>query len=85
MNPEFLKFIAGAVALAASSSVTTLMYQAIRSWIDSRNGRRIRFKAGDLELETTQLTQEEFVRLLAALQDMKDTEQIRARLLQAGF
>jgi len=81
MSPELLKSIAGALTLAASSSLTTLIYQAVRGWIDSRNGRRIKFRTGDLELETTQLSQEEFLKLLAVLRDMKDTE----KLLHSGF
>lgn len=85
VGPALVKFVSDSLVLAASSGATTLLYQAIRSWIDSRNGRRIKLKIGDLELETTQLSQRDFLKLLSVVREIRDSDQIRSRLLKAGI
>jgi hypothetical protein len=80
-----LKFISDSLVIAASSGATTLLYQAIRGWIDTRNGRRIKLRIGELELETTQLSQEEFLRLLSVVREIHNSDQIRTKLLEAGI
>jgi GNAT superfamily N-acetyltransferase len=85
VGPALLKLISDSIIVAASSGATTLVYQAIRGWIDTRNGRRIKLKIGELELETTQLSQEEFLRLLSVVREIRDSDQVRAKLLEAGI
>jgi len=85
IGPAFLKFISDSIVVAASSGATTIVYQAIRNWIDTRNGRRIKLRIGELELETTQLSQEEFLRLLSAVREIRDSDKVRAKLLEAGI
>jgi GNAT superfamily N-acetyltransferase len=80
-----VKYIADALVLAASSGGGALLYQAIRGWIDVRNGRRIRLKIDDLELETTQLSQDEFLKLLEVVREIQQSDQLKKKLVEAGF
>src|SRR5438132_138531 len=43
-------------ALVSSSSAAVGLYNLLRMWLDAKNGRRIRVKLGEIELEATQLS-----------------------------
>jgi len=51
--------------LISSTGLGVGIYKLLRLWLDSRNGRRIRIKIGDVELEATQLTKDDFLSLLS--------------------
>jgi hypothetical protein len=64
------------VELAAwlgSSGVALALYKALRLWVEFKNGRRIKIVDGGLEVEATQLTQEQFVELLEVLRETRET------------
>jgi hypothetical protein len=46
---------------------------------------RIRLKLDDLELETTQLSKEEFLNLLDVVREIQRSERVGDKLLKAGF
>jgi GNAT superfamily N-acetyltransferase len=75
------ELLTGGIAVAASN----LLYQVIRSRVDSKNGRRIRVKSGDFELETTQLSEEQFLTLLGTIREAESKHQIKSKLLESGF
>jgi hypothetical protein len=78
-------FLVGGASAGITAAVSNLVYQIVRSRVDSKNGRRIRVKNGDFELETTQLSEEEFLKLLGTLRDAESNHQIKSKLLDAGF
>ena len=80
------------VELAAwlgSSGVALALYKALRLWVDFKNGRRIKIVDGSLEVEATQLTQEQFVELLEVLRQRRetlaDTSELKETLAQKGL
>ena len=72
-------------ASGISTAVCKVLYQIVRGRVDSKNGRKIRVKDGDFELETTQLSVDEFMQLLETLRDANSTHHIKSKLLDAGF
>jgi GNAT superfamily N-acetyltransferase len=89
LAPDTWKSVKDLLVLAGASgvggAVSNLLYQIIRTRVDSKNGRRIRLKDGDFELETTQLSKDEFVELVKVLRDANSTQHVRSKLLEAGF
>jgi hypothetical protein len=83
--PQFIPVVRDLLMMAASSGITALAYHLLKAWTDSRNGRRIRFHAADIELETTQLSEQEFLKLLAVLRETTNHEELRKRLTDANF
>jgi GNAT superfamily N-acetyltransferase len=67
------------------AAISTLVYRIIQGRIDSKNGRRIRVKMDNFELETTQLSKDEFLQLLTTLRDAETSRQVKSKLLDAGF
>ena len=69
------------VELAAwlgSSGVALALYKALKLWVDFKNGRRIKIVDGSLEVEATQLNQEQFVGLLETLRQKQETLAVAA-------
>jgi hypothetical protein len=83
--PEFPQFIKDILLVAASSGTTAFLFQLIRSWIDSKNGRRLRVRLGDLELEATQMKSDEFLSLLESIQGLQESNEIKKAIVRAGF
>ena len=71
-------------AFAASSGVAIGTYNLFKTWIDARNGRKIKIKIGDLEVETTQMKEAEVVRLFELLEEKADRRKMRELLLKAN-
>ncbi len=65
--------------------VSAVIYDAIKSWFDPKSGKRIRVKLGDLEIETSEVPADEFLKLIKELQQVKDEAEIRARIVGAGI
>ena len=83
--PEFPQFIKDILLIAASSGTTAFLFQLIRSWVDSRNGRKLRVRIGELELEATQMKPDEFLSLLESIQGLQESNEIRKAITRAGF
>jgi GNAT superfamily N-acetyltransferase len=64
---------------------STFIYDAFRSWVDPNKGKRITAKLGDMELSTSEVSVDEFRKLLKALQKVKTEADIRAKILEAGI
>jgi hypothetical protein len=61
-NIEFLTLI-------GSTGVAAVIYKLLRLWVDSRNGRKLKVKIGDLEVEATQLDVDNFLSVLKEIRD----------------
>lgn len=55
------------------------IYKMLRLWLESRKGRRIRLKIDDVELEATQMTSKDFLRLLESALKMRNQERQKRR------
>jgi|SRR5271157_5523589 len=72
--------------VAGSSAVTVAiykgLYQLMKLWVDAQNGRKLKIKVGDIEVEATQMKQKDVVRLFELLQEKADRTKIRDLLLE---
>jgi hypothetical protein len=60
------------LVLLGSSGAAAAVYQLLKAWIDARNGRKIRLRLTDFEVETTQMSEERFICLAGALHDLSE-------------
>ena len=71
----------GGIALA--------LYKVLKLWIESKNGRRFKVVDGDLEVEATQLTQDQFVALFELIRKnreaLNDTKELKEALAKKGL
>jgi len=85
LPPEIVEL----AAWLGSSGVALALYKALKLWVDSRNGRRIKIVDGSLEVEATQLTQEQFLELLDTLRQRKETlaetSEVQETLVKKGL
>jgi hypothetical protein len=65
--------------------VANAIYGAIKSWFEPTSGRKIRAKLGGLELETSEVSPDEFLKLLNELQHVKDEAELKSKILEAGI
>lgn len=73
-----------ALSAIVASGVVTGCYQLLKAWIDARNGRRLKIRVGDIEVEATQMKEEDVLRIFELLQKTADQKQMRELLLGAS-
>jgi len=84
--------IAEIIMYLGTSGIAVAFYELLRLWVESKNGRKIRVKIGDFELETTQMSEKEFQRLFEILNEKRKSDELqekqdelRAKFLSEGF
>ncbi len=82
---EIVKLAEEFLTTAVGGAAGMFIYDAIRSWLAPKNERRIRVKIGDIEVESNQLSVEDFRKLLLLVRDLKYEDEIRTELLEAGY
>jgi hypothetical protein len=60
---DFLTDYREILLLLGSSGLAATLYNLLKAWVDNKNGRRFRIKIGDFELEATQMSLKQFLRL----------------------
>jgi GNAT superfamily N-acetyltransferase len=84
--PSQLVLLARDIAVGIGTGFTsTFLYDAFKSWMNPDNGKRIKAKLGDMELSTSEVSTDEFIKLVKALQNAKAEADIRTRILEAGI
>jgi hypothetical protein len=63
MPPE----IAEIIYYLGSSGMAVALYKLLRLWVESINGRKIRVRMGDFEIEATQMSEKKFLKLMDIL------------------
>src|SRR5690349_10891304 len=54
--PEiFVNFL----AFIGSAGIATILYNVLKTWSETKNGRKIRVRIGDFEVETTQMSEKQ--------------------------
>lgn len=62
--PEiFISFL----AFIGSTGIAAVLYNILKTWADAKNGRKIRVRIGDFEVETSQMSEKQFMKLLDRL------------------
>jgi len=74
--------VVGAVSLGV---VGNFIYDALKSWLKPQNGKNIRAKLGDLELETSEISPNEFRVLARSLMKAKSEAEVQSKILEAGI
>jgi hypothetical protein len=49
-----------AASLGLTAAVYKALYQLLKLWVNARNGRKLKIKAGDIEVEATQMKEATF-------------------------
>lgn len=65
--------------------VGSFIYDALKSWLKPQNGKKIRAKLGDVELETSQISASEFIVLARSLMQAKSQAEVQSKILEAGI
>jgi len=68
------------VGILASGLMTG--YHLLKTWVDAKNGRKLKIKVGDIEVEATQMKEEDVLRIFELLEEKADRELIRKMLLE---
>ena len=61
--------IAEIIFYLGSSGMALALYKLMRLWVDTINGRKIRVKIDNVEVEATQLSEKKFLKLLEVLRN----------------
>ena len=69
---------------AAGGVVGNFIYDALKSWLKPQNGKKIKAKLGDLELETSEISPSEFIVLARSLMQASEAE-VQPKILEAGI
>ena len=69
----------------AAGVVGNFVYDALKSWLKPQNGKKIRAKLGDIELETSEISPDEFIVLARSLMQAKTEAEVRSGILDAGI
>jgi len=84
--------IAEIILYLGTSGIAVAVYELLRLWIEAKNGRKIRVKMGDFEVETTQMSEKQFRKLFEILNQQrksdereKQRESLRQKLGAEGF
>lgn len=69
--PEiFVNFL----AFIGSAGIATVLYNILKTWAETKNGRKIRVRIGDFEVETTQMSEKQLMKLLDRLMVYKKAQ-----------
>jgi hypothetical protein len=86
-NPLFRELAidaGGAIGTLALSIVGSFIYDALKSWLKPENGKKIKAKLGDFELETSEISPDEFIVLARSLMQARTEAEVRSKILEAG-
>jgi hypothetical protein len=62
------------LAFIGSTGIAAGFYNVLKTWAEAKNGRKIRIKIGDFEVETTQMSEKQFMKLLDRLMIYKKAQ-----------
>jgi hypothetical protein len=60
-----------------SSGLTAGVLQFLNAWVNARNGRKLKIRVGDIEVDATQLKEEEVLRIFELLENKADRRKTR--------
>lgn len=85
-GPSELVQLARDIAISLGTGfASSFLYDAFKSWVKPQNGKRIEVKLGDVEISTSEVSVDEFRKLLKAVNKAQKETDIRRALLEAGI
>ena len=81
---QFPRVVHDVLVAVASSGFTTAVYSLMKTWVDARNGRKLKIRVGEIEVEATQMAERDVLRIFELLQEKGERARIRELLLDAG-
>lgn len=69
------------VLLPLASVIGAAVASAITAFINNRNGRKLKIKVGDIEVEATQMKEADVLRIFELLEEKADRKKIRELLI----
>jgi hypothetical protein len=81
--PELPAVVHDVLVAIGSSGITVAVYSLLKTWVDARNGRKLKIKVGDIEVEATQMKEKDVLRIFELLQEKADRAKILDILLEA--
>jgi hypothetical protein len=80
---EIKQLITWVGSSAAVIGVYKGLYQLMKLWVQARNGRKLKIKV-DIEVDATQMKEEDVLRIFELLEEKADRKKIREVLLSAS-
>jgi len=79
----FIKFI----VFIGSTGIAAGLYNILKTWAETKNGRKIKIRIEDFEVEVTQMSEEQFLKFLEKLIDYKQAirENAEMRFMRANI
>src|SRR4051812_42884318 len=63
----FAPVLRDAFAAVISTGIAAGAYNILKTWVDARNGRKLKIKVGDIEVEATQMKEADVLRIFELL------------------
>jgi hypothetical protein len=80
-NPLFRDLAIG----TGAGVVANFIHDALKSWLKPQNGKKIKAKLGDLELETSEISPNKFIGLARSLMQAKNEAEVQPKILERGI
>ena len=62
-------------SFAISSGVAAGAYNVLKTWVEAKNNRKLKIKVGDIEVDATQMKEEEVLRIFEMLEEKADQKE----------
>jgi hypothetical protein len=79
---KFQQWLIMGASSAVALKLSRGMYDLFKLWVDARNGRKLKIRVGDIEVEATQMSQQDVFRIVELLEQRAEGREIRAALLK---
>lgn len=81
---ELVRQVSEIITGVGTSVVGAFIYDALKSWLDPNNGKRINVKLGDMEISTERVSAEDVIRIAKSLKKINKEDQIRSTIEEIG-
>jgi hypothetical protein len=84
--PNELVRLATEVAIGLGTGVASaFIYDAFKSWLDPENGKRIKVRLKDMEISTSEVSADDFRKIMIELQNIKEETEIKTKITKTGI
>jgi hypothetical protein len=72
LNRQDLQEVTDVLRLVATSGDLTSVYNLVKAWVDARNGRKLKIKVGIIDVDATQMKEDDVLRIFKQLEERAD-------------
>ena len=83
-DPQVPAIVHDVLVAVAFSGISASVFQLLKTWVKARNGRKLKIKVGDVEVDATQMKEADLLRIFELLEEKADRKKIRDALMEAG-